>query len=251
MGKGPRGRKSRGPAISRPGLSVHDRFTHSVDNRAIFSSGVGGPWANGAGASLTPVPPVPPATAPSQRHGTLPQGRRFSQPFSSVQERAGAGSPCRRVVLFGMFFGQGRAERWQSLPGDGSGRHVLRPGAGRRDGSPCRGVVPVGMCFGPGAGGQPAVPARERFRPPFSFLKKRTGRGRSKRKTFCRTGTVFLHSTGFSTALRSKPEQSLLLAPRVPLRYALLRREMGKINISSPCVTCSCGGKQVHGNAVQ
>ena len=32
-------------------------------------------------------------------------------------------------------------------------------------------------------GNWPALPG-ERFRPPFSFLKKRTGRGRSKRKTF-------------------------------------------------------------------
>ena len=89
----------------------------------------------------------------------------------------------------------------------------------------------------PGAGRVPAAPAGERFRPPFSFLKKRTGRGRSKRKTFCRAGVVFLHSTGVSAALRCKPGQSLPLAPRVPLRYALLGRgRKQRPQAPAPCV---------------
>ena len=96
----------------------------------------------------------------------------------------------------------------------------LAQGRGREPAVPAGERVPPNFLQRRG-GEKPAVPAGERFRPPFYFLKKRTGRGRSKRKTFCRARTVFLHSTVFSAALRCKSEQPLLLAPRVPLRYAL------------------------------
>ena len=96
----------------------------------------------------------------------------------------------------------------------------------------CVNLLPSGASFSLspalGAVSFPAVPAEERSHPPFPFrlAEKETGRGRSKGKGRfpVEQGRPLAIQPGFLLLYAAFPERFLLLLPRVPLRYALLRR---------------------------